>query len=242
MINEWERQATGCSSLFFLRNFNSPTPSSKFKKSHSSKSYLYGSATFNIGAEANILPSEESRGVLSLSSPLDGLTSDSVINSLLQGLILSGGLCFHPSSQLLRTRQQFNFCIIIVSAGNTLRLQMCEYNHIMMAYSWNKFLFSLACFIHRCLASITDEGDYDVFTALVPVTKSLWRETGLPADVEENRADVSNSEFPDANVSKILMPLSIFLACLIGSNQGLFKDGCGIDMDSKLQCLACLVW
>lgn len=71
------------------------------------------------------------------------------------------------------------------------------------------------------LASSHADMDHIVFSALITTKKSIGQEIGVSADLEKGA--VFTLHYGDASIFEIHTPLSIFLACCIGSKLGLNK-------------------
>lgn len=71
--------------------------------------------------------------------------------------------------------------------------------------------------------------DQNFLAALILEKMFLRRETGLPADLDTNEGVKSNSHCRNGSVFQTHTDLSMFPACLIGSNLGMTKDDFEVD-------------
>lgn len=71
--------------------------------------------------------------------------------------------------------------------------------------------------------------DHDVFSTEIPEYKHSRRGTGSQDALGGDLRHTSHSYYRDSNLLKIQIPLSKFLACLMGFNLGLVNGVCGVD-------------
>lgn len=86
-------------------------------------------------------------------------------------------------------------------------------------------LTSFIAWYTTCCADV----DHNIIFASIPVTKSFWRETGLPDGSRTNVGVNANSHCGGASVSKIHTNLPTYLDCPAGLNSGPAKDYFGVE-------------